>query len=102
MATNLTVANTILEQMGGRRFAVMTGAKNFVGSDRALSFRLPSNFATDGINAIRVELTPADTYTVTFSKVRGTKVTTIHEVDDVYCDVLADVISRRTGLALSL
>ena len=41
MATDLTVANTILQQLGGNKFRVMTGAKNFVGSNDALTFRLP-------------------------------------------------------------
>jgi hypothetical protein len=34
--SNLTVANTILEQLGGGRFIAMTGAKSFVGGEDSL------------------------------------------------------------------
>ena len=37
----MEVANTILEQLGGRQFQAMTGASQFVGSKNSLSFRLP-------------------------------------------------------------
>jgi hypothetical protein len=97
-------AATILEQLGGRRFAFMTGARNFIGSENALSFRLPGagGFCKDGINAVRVVLDPSDTYTVTFSRVRGTKVTTVAEHADIYCEQLADLVSRTTGLVVRL
>lgn len=98
----MQIANTILEQLGGRRFALMTGAKHFVGSDDALSFRLPSNFASNGINAVRVRLEADDTYTVQFSKVRGTKVSLIATEDTVYCDTLRATFKRITGLDTSL
>jgi len=94
----MTVSRTILDQLGGNRFAVMTGAKSFVGSDNALSFRLPSNFARDGINAVRVTLDPSDTYTVRFMRVRGTKITDIATTDTVYCDDLQSTFTRITGL----
>lgn len=94
----MQVAQTILQQLGGNRFAVMTGAKNFVGSDDALSFALPSNFARNGINRVRVTLQPSDTYTVTFFKIRGTKVAEIATRDDVYADSLQTVFKHVTGL----
>jgi hypothetical protein len=100
--SNLQVANTILEQLGGRRLMAMTGAKNFIGSEDALSFRLPSNFAKDGINAVRVQLMADDTYTVCFSKVRGTAVKVVSIDHMVYCDMLQDLFMSKTGLATRL
>jgi hypothetical protein len=38
--TDMTVSQTILSELGGNRFIAMTGSKNFVGSDDALSFKL--------------------------------------------------------------
>ena len=101
---NLDIAKTILEQLGGHRFSVMTGAKNFVGHPDGLSFRLPGGggFCRGGINYVKVTLTPADTYTVTFSRVRGAKVTVVDEAWDVYADGLRAAFSRATGLHLSL
>ena len=94
----MQVAQTILEQLGGRMFGVMTGAKNFVGSQDSLSFRLPSNFAKDGINAVRVTLDPSDTYTVRFMKIRGVKVIEVAVRGMVYCDTLQSTFKAVTGL----
>ncbi len=99
---DMTVANTIFKQLGGNRFNVMTGAKNLIASADALSFRLPSNFAQKGINAVRIRLTPADTYEVTFSNIRGTKVTVVSTFDDVYADSLRTLFTSETGLDTSL
>ncbi|EES0484193.1 hypothetical protein ACN662_005697, partial [Escherichia coli] len=65
------VATEILNQLGGNRFIAMTGAKNFAYFDEdgecGLSFRLPSKFAMNGINLVKIKLTFSDTYQVTFS-----------------------------------
>lgn len=104
----MEIANTILAQLGGRKFLAMTGAKNLFGSDeeRTLQFQLPRSFAKDGINAVRVKLEESDTYTVTFYKV-GTARTgyahkTVREVSDVYADSLRAVFTETTGLETSL
>ncbi|WP_022721619.1 hypothetical protein [Rhodopseudomonas sp. B29] len=98
-----TIAQTILEQLGGRRFVAMTGARNFLShNDGALSFALPSNFATAGINRVKITLTPTDDYTIEFAKVRGVSIKTIASVDGVYADTLRDVFTDRTGLDTSL
>jgi hypothetical protein len=101
---DLTVANTILEQLGGRRFVVMTGARDLVGDTRKLMFKIPR--AKDGINHITIALEPSDTYTVTFQKYTfgraGLKVKTISTHEDIYCDMLRDVFTRATGLYTSL
>ena len=94
----MQIAQTILEQLGGDRFSLMTGAKHFVGSADALTFRLPSNFARSGINAVRVKLDPSDTYTVEFMKIRGVKVETVATEEMVYCDTLQATFKRVTGL----
>jgi hypothetical protein len=41
MATNKEVANIILQQLGGRKFIAMTGAKNFGCDNNMLGFSLP-------------------------------------------------------------
>jgi len=101
------VAKTILAQLGGNRFAVMTGAKNLMhGADSNgspyLSFKLPSRFATNGINFVRVTLTPADDYKVEFVKVWGMNLKTIAVREGVYADTLRSVFTEATGLDTSL
>lgn len=93
----MTVANTILAQLGGRRFQVMTGSTNFMGRADGLTFKVGRN--PKSITHVRVTLTPADLYNVEFLKIRGTKApVTASEVDGVYCDQLEEIFTANTGL----
>jgi hypothetical protein len=83
-------------------FRAMTGAKTFGTRGNDLSFRLPSNFAKQGINYVRIELTAAYDYTITFGKIRGTSYKVIAETAGVFCGELRAVFERHTGLAVSL
>ena len=96
----MKIAAVIFGQLGGNRFTVMTGAKNFVGSDEGLTFRIPK--AKNGINCVRIILTPADLYKVEFMKIRGTTVKTHEIVSNVYAENLRSVFEDHTGLATSL
>lgn len=97
MSTDLTVANTIKDRLG-RGFALLTGAKNFLGDKNSLSFRLPSGTAKQGINYVKIVLNGRDLYDVTFGKIRGTTYKVVTEAEDVYFDSLQDVFENRTGL----
>src|SRR5262245_9743166 len=101
---DLTVANTILTQLGGKRFLAMTGAKQLIGSATSLSFTLPGTpgFVQRGINVCRITLTPMDTYTVEYLRVRGSAVTTVQTCEDIYADALQDCFTRETGLVTHL
>lgn len=100
------VATEILNQLGGNRFIAMTGAKNFAYFDEdgecGLSFRLPSKFAMNGINLVKIKLTFSDTYQVTFARVRGAMVKEVSTFDNVYCDQLECLFNEQTGLATRL
>lgn len=102
--TDMTVANTILNQLGARRFQVMTGAKNFIGETNALSFKLPGGggFCKDGINFVKITLNAGDTYDILFLRTRGTAIKTVADLKDIYADQLRDVFTDKTGLAVSL
>lgn len=99
---NRAIAETIRQQLGGRALSIMTGAKDFSFGDRCLSFRLPGKpgFVRNGINAVKVQLTPADDYTVTFYRIRGVKLATVATVEGVYCDSLIETVEEATGLCL--
>lgn len=101
---DMTVAKTILEQLGGGRFKAMTGAKTFVGGAGTLAFRLPGGrgFCKDGINAVRITLTPADVYDVEFMRIRGLTVTTVNKSEGIYAESLRSMFERETGLRTSL
>lgn len=100
--SDMTVANTILSQLGGRRFLAMTGAKFLLAHASALSFHLPSNFAKNGINRVRIDLTPQDLYDVTFTRARGIKIFYQTKIDGIYCDQLREAFTETTGLDLAL
>ena len=105
------VAQTILAQLGGRRFMAMTGARRFVGDGRALRFRLPGTggFVRGGINFVRITLNDLDTYDVEFIRLRSVtarrhveefEVVAAH--DGIYADMLCEVFESETGLRTSL
>ena len=102
--SDMTVAKTILAQLGGNRFVAMTGARNLGGTEDSLSFRLPGSggFCKNGINCVRIVLNSMDLYDVTYMRIRGTKVTVVEEVNGLYADMLRENFERVTGLATSL
>jgi len=100
------VAQTILVQLGGRRFLAMTGAKNLIGDEKSLSMRLPRGFAGNGIDYLTIRLEWDDTYTVESFKEKRTKSDAPQKAElemvgrstNVYCDVLQQVFTSLTGL----
>lgn len=103
--TDMTVANTILAQLGGRRFITMTGATSFSGSANALGFRVPSRMTKNRISGVRITLDPNDTYTVKFLAQRRApsfEVYTVAEHSMIYADQLETIFSTETGLATHL
>lgn len=73
----------------------MLGAQNLLGSEKGLSFKIRGS---QQVSHIQIELTPADTYTVTFLKVRARVTKTVAVAEGVYADCLRKVIESHTGL----
>lgn len=95
-----TVALTILQQLGGNRFTVMTGSKNYLSTENSLAFKVGRN--AKKVTHVRITLTPDDLYDVEFLDCRTTAKRLIHEVKEkaegVYCDQLQAVFTDGTGL----
>lgn len=101
MATaNPTVTDTIIEQLGGARFAVMTGASFFVSEiDRCVNVK----FAGSGkANFMQVTLELDDTYTVSFSQTRGLKMKNVSKYYMVHATDLQWLFTNVTGLLTRL
>lgn len=96
------VANTILNQIGGRRFIMMTGAKDFVAGECGITFRIPARSARNGINKVRIVLMPDDTYEMQFIKYANMLDKRIATTTGVYCDMLEDIFEANTGLYTSM
>lgn len=61
-----TIATTILNQLGGNHFVVMTGAKRMVAFENGLRFNIGTNGSK--ANLVKVILNGDDTYTMQFWK----------------------------------
>lgn len=100
--TDLTVANTIIQQMGGqKRLAIMTGAHTFVADDNSVQFKFKG---CREANICKITLDPMDTYT--FQLYRFNNKTfdcpKVYELEGAYNDMLKPVFESETGLYLSL
>lgn len=106
----LRVADTILEQLGGNRFIVMTGAHGFVADEKSLRMCLPRNASK--ANRLTITLTPMDTYDMEFVKYTPYRISTrggqlreyhekwetIREFEGIYFDQLQELFTEVTGL----
>ena len=98
-----TIASITLQQLGGNRFAAMTGAKNFSGHDNTLEFKLPRGFAKNKANHVAITLDPSDTYTMSFYRYTPRAgYVELSIIDGLYFDQLCDVFTAETGLYTSL
>ncbi len=96
-------AEMILRQLGGHKFAAMTGANWFMSyPEGALSFRLPH----PKINYVKITLNRMDLYDMEFRFVQYRKGVIVNnliaEHTDVYNDQLRRIFERETGLRTSL
>ncbi len=105
----MRVADIILQQLGGNRFAAMTGSKMFIADGNSLKMNLAKNASK--ANRLTVTLDEAtDTYKMRFYRYTAgrlnkktfawtpDKVTEVAEYSDVYCDQLQELFTEVTGL----
>ena len=101
MSTDMTVAKTILEQRGGNKFRVMTGAKNFAATDNSLRMRIGRN--KTNANYMEVSLNMLDLYDITFAKVtKMGEMKSVKTYDNVYNDMLVEIFESHTGMYTTL
>ena len=95
------VANEIYRQLGGNRFRVMTGAKNMVSHEFALSMKIGRN--KTNANFMVVELNGNDLYNVTFAKLtKMGEMKSVKEYENVYNDMLVSIFESHTGMYTTL
>lgn len=100
----MSVGLETLKQLGGKRFWIMTGAKDFVFLDNGLSFRLPGRggYTKNGIYLVKILLNDFDTYDVFFGRMRAGKIKVVSEHKGVYNDMLVSIFEQETGLYTKL
>ena len=108
----MNTATTILQQLGGNKFLVMTGSKNFLYAEKSetvenewLRMDLTKNSAN--VNRLKITLNADDTYTMKFYKqviknYVDVVISNEQTFEGVYCDMLQEIFTKVTGLKTSL
>ncbi|WP_122423278.1 hypothetical protein [Pseudomonas viridiflava] len=92
------IAGVILDQLGARRFMMMTGARAVVALPHGLQFQLPARTAAHGVNMVRVELDGSDLYCVIAGRWQSLEFTERAREYGVSCDELQNAFTRLTGI----
>ena len=87
-----------IQQLGGNRFAAMTGAAFFKDGETLIVKFKGSRIA----NIMYISLTVFDTYRVKIAKFRGMDVKTVSEIEGLYSDQLREYFTKVTGLYTNL
>ncbi len=96
--TSNSTATIILNQLGGRKFIIMTGASKLMGETNGLSFKLPRAFAKNNVNHVSIKLNQIDLYDITYSRIWGGKYKVIAKSENIYNDMLQVDFTDNTGL----
>lgn len=98
----MNTSEIILNQLGGNKFARMTGANRIFSTGNGLRFRIPKN--NSGTNYVTITLNANDLYNVAFFKVTMKQYTfkIKSQFRDVYAEQLTKVFESVTGLYTSL
>jgi hypothetical protein len=97
----MSVAKTILEQLGGNQFRMMTGAKNLVDCGDALAMKIGRNSSNS--NYLKITLNSMDLYDMEFCKLTkmGEK-KSVTEYNNVFNDLMRGTFTAHTGMYTSL
>jgi hypothetical protein len=101
MTDTMTIAKTILAQLGNRKFIAMTGAKDLIALESGLQFGIGKG-ASQKINKVRITLNCKDLYDVEYFNIRGCNVKLIVKHEDIYAEDLASTFEDVTGFLTSL
>ena len=94
------VQKTIVKQLGGNRFAAMTGAQFIADGENTLIVKFRGSREA---NIMYITYQPgADLYDLKIAKYRGLNVKTVKEVEGCYEDMLIPIFEKTTGLCTSL
>lgn len=108
------IANVIFHQLGGGRFAAMTGTKGFIWDEDKQMLRMALSKNGSKANRLDVTYNPDDTYTMRFYhhtphrtridiekkiwKEYPEKIKEVKTWDHIYCDQLQELFTETTGL----
>lgn len=95
----MQVQETILQQLGGRKFIAMTGASCYADGENTLVVKFKGS---QKANIMYVTLNGLDLYDVKIAKYSGLNVKTIDETENADAEMLAPLFTKVTGLYTSI
>lgn len=102
---NNEIIQTMLHQLGGHKFFVMTGSKpqykKIQCIDPLIALKLKRNISKANYLLISY-IVSADLYTMEFIRMTENKRDVIAEFTSVYGDQLQDIFTSKTGLIINL
>ena len=97
----MEIAKEILRQLGGNRFTMMTGSKNYAADQNSLRMNLTRNKLK--AKYLKITLTSMDDYTLEFfSMGKNFNKIVKSTINGVYCDQLQTIFTEQTGLYTKL
>lgn len=99
MATDMTIATTIRNQIGHRAL-YMLGAKHIAGTANSLSFKIAKN--NSKANYINITLNSMDYYDIEFIRIFKANREVMKKFDNVDSENMHEIIRDTTGLDLHI
>lgn len=97
----MSIADTIIHQLGWNKFIAMTGCRNFINIGNGVTMHIPKNKSK--ANRLKISINKYDTYDLTFTRVyRIFEVETVQHIEGIDADQLKVVFADITGLATHL
>jgi hypothetical protein len=93
---NKEVAKTIFIQMGGSKFAAMTGAECWTYDDKSITFKIGKN--CHKIRFFKVTLNGCDLYDLEFYRIYKSEKKLVKEYKNIFFDQLQGIFTTETGM----
>lgn len=99
----MNFAQTILQQLGGKRFAMMTGAKNFLQDDVIQKLTMKIGRNAKKVTHVTISVNALDLYDITFLNIRGfNEPKVMSSFENVYAENMREIFESQTGMYLTL
>ena len=92
----------LLQQLGGNKFIMMTGAKNLAVDKAKNTLHMKIGRNAKGVSHLRIKLTGADLYDMEFLQIRAGNIKVKAKVKGIYADQLQKMFTKHTGMYTSL
>ena len=99
MNDELFVARTIMQQLGGTQFVVMTNARWMPDGKNGVFIKFKGSRKA---NRMSIKLNGKDLYDVKFYRVWGDKTSVVDEMNDAFAETLRPHFESVTGLRTKL